>query len=139
MLKKAVLSLVYVLISTVFTNSLQRSGAQTIQLFSTEPLLLSNFSDLLPSSNQSAISLNSTPINEVNIRCDGAKYGFNPDILDCQNAIKYFHPGRDRIMFGERGPSMAENVFPLPYRFMGGKKSGHLTGPTRATAQVPFG
>ena len=81
-----------------------------------------NISNSLQLSNQTTIALNASAVdNEFGFVCDGSVYGFNPDVQDCLGALDKFGEGRDRIKFAQRHTPAAEeeNVFPLPWRWMG--------------------
>ena len=58
--------------------------------------------------------------NELQIECDGEKYGFNPNVADCQNAKSYYKHSTVLFEFGERHSGHSIDVFPLPFRLMGG-------------------
>ena len=104
------------------TDRPQGSGEQSIQ--QAAPLNSSLSSAIYNSSylsDQLGVPTNGTLGDSPNIRCDGKKYGFNPDIADCQTAIQYFLPSRMQLTYAQRGtPSQKGNVFPLPLRIMGG-------------------
>lgn len=60
------------------------------------------------------------PSNAMRIQCDGEKYGFNPNVSDCEEA-KSFHAGSPQLFtYGERHSGHGVDVVPLPYRLMGG-------------------
>ena len=63
--------------------------------------------------------LNASQENAYNIRCDGEKYGYNPNIIDCESAKEYLLPDTRIWVFGERHTGLPENIVPLPYRIMG--------------------
>ena len=54
------------------------------------------------------------------IRCDGARYGFNPSLSDCEGARSYIPPDSEQFNFGERHTGLPPDTFPLPYMIMGG-------------------
>lgn len=58
--------------------------------------------------------------NEVHIQCDGDKYGYNPNVGDCENARTIYKRSAVPFTFGERHMGHGSGVFPLPFRFMGG-------------------
>ena len=58
--------------------------------------------------------------NGIRIQCDGEKYGFNPNVPDCQNARSFYTRSSKLYTYGERHSGHDINVFPLPYRLMGG-------------------
>lgn len=103
-------------LALTFASPLQDAGDQTIQLSSVDFRSPANLSD-----NETAIRLNVS--NEIRIQCDGEKYGFNPDVADCQNARSYYKRSSTPFTYGERHSGHGINVFPLPYRLMGGMLS----------------
>ena len=77
--------------------------------------------DLLSPSNASTKDLSVSSGRGLNIQCDGAKYGFNPSLADCEGARGYFVPDSAQRTFAERHTGFSsEEVFPLPYMIMGG-------------------
>ena len=90
---------------------------------------LSPLQQLLPvniSKDDGAINLNAS--NDLQIQCDGEKYGFNPNVNDCQNARSYYKRSSRLFTYGERHSGHPTDVFPLPFRLMGGElqpPSGH--------------
>ena len=85
---------------------LQGAGEQTIQL------LPANISE-----DQFAGGLNAS--NELKIVCDGQKYGFNPNVPDCQDARTLYKRSAQPFTYGERHSGHGVDVFPLPFRLMG--------------------
>ncbi|KAF6237650.1 hypothetical protein HO173_003851 [Letharia columbiana] len=75
-----------------------------------EPIFPSNAS--VPTSNASAE-------NGFTIRCDGEAYGYNPNILDCEDAKEYLLPDASTWTFGERHTGLPADILPLPYLVMG--------------------
>lgn len=75
-----------------------------------EPMFPSNAS--VPTSNASAE-------NGFTIRCDGEAYGYNPNILDCEDAKEYLLPDASTWTFGERHTGLPADILPLPYLVMG--------------------
>ncbi|KAL9075171.1 MAG: hypothetical protein Q9161_001857 [Pseudevernia consocians] len=55
------------------------------------------------------------------IRCDGARYGFNPSLSDCEGARSSIPPDSEQFNFGERHTGLPPDTFPLPYIIMGDK------------------
>ena len=82
---------------------------------------LSNVIDLAFGSNVS----NSTTAMEApanfNVQCDGALYGFNPNIADCERAAQSIIPDREPFIWGERHTGLTVDFFPLPFAVFGGK------------------
>ena len=76
--------------------------------------------DLLGSSDGSIQELNASNGGGYDIRCDGAKYGFNPPLSDCESARSYIVPDLEQLTFGERHTGLPESTFPLPYVILGG-------------------
>ena len=105
MLSKSILVLAFRLMPT-FAGPLQDAGEQTIQLLRT------NISE-----NESAGEFNAS--NALKIECDGQKYGFNPNVPDCQDARTFYKRSAQLFTYGKRHSSHGIEVFPLPYRLMG--------------------
>ena len=78
-------------------------------------------SDPIFPSNASTPPLDTSAGNNLNIRCDGATYGYNPDIIDCESAKEYIDPEMTIWTMGERHTGLPEITVPLPYRIMGDK------------------
>lgn len=91
---------------------------QTVNLFT--GLNLTAPDRLFPS-NVSIQDLDASSGRGLNIQCDGAKYGFNPSLSDCELARSYIAPDTEQMDFGERHTGLPESTFPLPYIIMGGK------------------
>lgn len=62
-------------------------------------------------------------LGSFDIQCDGARYGDNPDIRDCEGARSIIPPDTEQRKFGERNTGLGDDVSPLPYLFMGGEIS----------------
>ena len=107
MLSKSILVLAVRLMLTS-AGPLQDAGEQMIQLLPT------NISE-----NESAGEFNAS--NALKIECDGQKYGFNPDVPDCQNARTFYKRSAQLFTYGERHSGHGAGVFPLPFRLMGGQ------------------
>ena len=103
---------------TILATPLQGIDGQTINL-STAPNLMS-LGLLSPSSTQ---DLNASTRNGFDIRCDGATYGFNPPLSDCESARSHIAPDSEQFNFGDRHTGLPESTFPLPYMIMGGTLS----------------
>lgn len=57
----------------------------------------------------------------MSVQCDGARFGYSPNLRDCQSAMKYIHPDSEQRTWKERDtPGLTDDEFPLPYRVMGG-------------------
>ena len=70
-------------------------------------------------SNTSLPALNASTTNRFNVHCDGATYGYNPNIIDCEQAVDYLIPDTTIYSFGQRHTGLPEGTVPLPYRIMG--------------------
>ena len=102
-------------VSTVWAELLQAGNGQTLEL--STPLNLTDLDLTVPFNT-------STPnLNALDIQCDGSKYGFNPNLADCDGARSYIAPDSEQQVFGERHTGLPDNVFPLPYAIVGGKQS----------------
>ncbi|KAF6220745.1 hypothetical protein HO133_003178 [Letharia lupina] len=77
--------------------------------------------DTNSASNDSTTSLNVTSGQPLRIQCDGASYGFDLDIFDCEQAKAYVPPNADQVQWADRHTGSQEQIFPLPYRAMGDK------------------
>lgn len=80
---------------------------------------------LLPASNLttlSELSASSTANADLKIQCSGQHFGVNPNIADCQSAKEYLSPDFVQYTWGLRHTGLGEDIFPLPYRIMGGQK-----------------
>ncbi len=96
--------------------------AAPLQGTNVQAMDLSNLTslDLLGSSDGSIQAFNASNRGGYDIRCDGAKYGFNPSLSDCEGARSYIVPDSEQLNFGERHTGLPESTFPLPYVIMGG-------------------
>ena len=61
------------------------------------------------------------PSANFQIQCDGALFGFNPNIADCERAAQSIIPDREQLLWGERHTSVAADFFPLPFAVFGGE------------------
>lgn len=64
--------------------------------------LTSNTSQSSLPLNGTTVTASDTVLNAPNIQCGGAKYGYNPNILDCEDAKEYVAPDTKQWTFGER-------------------------------------
>lgn len=103
---------------TILATPLHGTDDQTID--SSKGLNLTGLSLLFPS-NASIQDLDASSGRGLDIQCDGAKYGFNPSLSDCERARSYIAPDLDQMDFGERHTGLPESIFPLPYIVMGDK------------------
>ncbi len=65
--------------------------------------------------------LNTSAENAIGIECNGALYGFNPNIADCEGAAQSINPDSDQLLWRERHTGVDNEVFPLPFAVFGGK------------------
>lgn len=103
-----------VLLALTFALPPSSSEDQTIQLLPLDQLLPANVSRDSP-----ATSFNAS--NDLQIQCDGEKYGINPNVTDCQIARAYYKRSSQLFTYGERHSGYSVDIFPLPFRLMGGK------------------
>lgn len=75
----------------------------------------------LSMSNESVTSLEGTGGKGIHIQCDGSSYGFDLDILDCEEAKACIPPNPENVQWAERHTGWQKQIFPLPYRAMGNK------------------
>ena len=116
-------------LALTFASTLQDTGGPTMQLSPVDFLLPANISD-----NESANRLNTS--NAIQVQCDGEKYGFNPDVSDCENARSYYKRSSKPFTYGERHSGHDINIFPLPYRLMGGRQPESLKFFLSVSAQM---
>ena len=60
----------------------------------------------------------------LNIECNGALYGFSPNIADCENAAQSVMPDREQLIWGMRHTGLQFEFFPLPFAVFGGELMG---------------
>ena len=77
-------------------------------------------------SNGSVPSVNVTSDNKANIQCDGASYGVDLDIVDCEDAKAEVPASAEEYQWAERDTSWQKQIFALPYRSMGDKASCYV-------------
>lgn len=68
-----------------------------------------------------AAAVNSSALGALSVRCDGALYGFNPNIADCEGAAQFIVPDSEQLVWGERHTGLPVGIFPLPFAVFGGK------------------
>lgn len=79
-------------------------------------------SELLFSPNQPITTVNISIDNSFTVQCDGTRFGRNPDLADCQSARSYIIPDSEQRTWVQRHqPGQTGEVFPLPFRGMGGR------------------
>lgn len=66
-------------------------------------------------------ALNTSAENALSIECNGALYGFNPNIADCEGAARMIEPNSEEIIWGQRHTGLPRDTFPLPFAVFGGK------------------
>ena len=69
-------------------------------------------------------ALNMTAENAFNIECDGNRYGFNPNIADCEGAVQTIAPEWEPFVWGQRHTGLPVGTFTLPFAVFGGKSYG---------------
>ncbi|KAF6239980.1 hypothetical protein HO173_001588 [Letharia columbiana] len=68
-----------------------------------------------------AAAVNSSALGALSVRCDGALYGFNPNIADCEGAAQFIVPDSVQLVWGERHSGLPVGIFPLPFAVFGDK------------------
>ncbi|KAF6228107.1 hypothetical protein HO133_007835 [Letharia lupina] len=68
-----------------------------------------------------AAAVNSSALGALSVRCDGALYGFNPNIADCEGAAQFIVPDSEQLVWGERHTGLPVGIFPLPFAVFGDK------------------
>ena len=81
---------------------------------------------ILPSNESVTLPLNLTGSRDTQIHCDGASYGFDLDVFDCEEAKAYVPRGRDQVQWVERNTAWQKEHVPLPYRSMGSKAACYV-------------
>ena len=71
--------------------------------------------------NETVASLDVAGIDDIHIQCDGASYGFDLDIVDCEKAKAYIPASSKQVQWAERHTGWQKEIFLLPYRAMGNK------------------
>lgn len=116
-------------------NSTSRSNKSTTALKSNSDTILPPHppsilqalaSNLTSASNGSVPSFNVISDNRVHIQCDGASYGFDLDILDCEQAKAEIPANAEEFQWAERHTKWQKEIFALPYRSMGDKASCYV-------------
>ena len=103
--------------STILSTPLQGPDGQTIELSTAQNV---TSLELLFPSNASIQDPNASSGRGLDIQCDGARYGFNPSLSDCEGARSYIQPVSEQFIFGERHTGLPSSTFALPYMIMGG-------------------
>lgn len=99
--------------------------ATPLQMMSDEtasPSVSPNLIDVAFASNISSMTpaLDTSAENYM-VVCDGARYGFNPNIADCEGAVQSIDPDSDQMVWGERHSRLPVEYFPLPFAVFGGE------------------
>lgn len=82
--------------------------------------------NLTSASNGSVPSFNVTSDNNEHVQCDGASYGFDLDIGDCEQAKAEVPPSAEEFQWAERQTGWQKEIAALPYRTMGEKASCYV-------------
>ena len=83
--------------------------------------------DLEPTSPSDESTLPSVTGNQdTHIHCDGASYGFDLEIFECEEAKAHFPVDGNQVQWAERHTGWQKRIFPLPYRAMGNKASCYV-------------
>ena len=92
-----------------------QSRENSVPVLSAAPIIAT---PTLPS-NISLPALNASTENRFIVHCDGATYGYNPNLIDCDQAVDYLMPDTTIWTFGQRHTGLPDSTVPLPYRVMG--------------------
>lgn len=106
----------------------QATTLTTLNLTSVDPVLPLNASNQDPSASS---------VSGLDIQCNGAKYGFNPSLSDCENARLYITPDSEQIIFGQRHTGLPGSTFPLPYMIMGGTLKNAMMNSIQSLSHNP--
>ena len=101
-------------LALAFALHASNSEEQTVQLSPLDQLMPAN-------TRKDGIATNSNISNTLQIQCDGEKFGFNPNVTDCQDARSFYKRSSQLFTYGERHSGHPTDVFPLPFRLSGGK------------------
>ena len=104
----------HVPLALTFALPTSNSEEQTVQLSPSDQLMPAN-------ARKDDIATNSNATNALQIQCDGEKFGFNPNVTDCQDARSFYKRSSQLFTYGERHSGHSTDVFPLPFRLSGGK------------------
>ena len=115
--KRQIMFMRYVFMTFPFWAWATPLQGQTMDL---SPALNLTSLDLLFPPNATVQNLDASSGRGLDIRCDGATYGFNPSLSDCEIARSFIEPIQEQFVFGERHTGLPESTFPLPYMMMGG-------------------
>ena len=85
-----------------------------------------DLNSIFPSNGTVGLPFNLTGSEDTHVQCDGASYGFDLDVLDCEDANTYVPPGRDQIQWLERNSTWQKESVPLPYRAMGSNATCYI-------------
>ena len=116
---KRLLTIICVCICDVLANPLQLPDTQTLVLGESKNLTNSMFA----SNATTNVSAQNTSFGRsLTLSCNGTRYGFNPNIADCEGAVALIVPDTDQMVWGLRHTGLSpDDVFPLPFVVFGGK------------------
>ena len=123
------MSLKYALVLTsyigilVLANPVTLPNDTLIQIHPASDLSL-GFQPTFPSNESTLPSV--TGNQNTHIHCDGASYGFDLEIVECEEAKAYFPVGADQVQWAERHTGWQKRISPLPFRTMGEKASCYV-------------
>ena len=104
----------------LLARSIRAVNDETLQTDIVDLRIPSQSSSALSSSNATSSQVNASTPNEYSVQCDGSQYGYNPDLVDCEDALSHQMTGRVLVEFRQRDGAAAHGVVTLPYRLMGG-------------------
>ena len=81
---------------------------------------------MLNPTSASNTTVNGTSDNRGHIHCDGASYGFDLDISDCEDAKAEIPASAYVMQWAERHTGWEKRISTLPYRSMGDKASCYV-------------
>lgn len=85
------------------------TALQQLGSHETAILLPSTTSQTHLSSNTSLSSVIVTALPGLEVQCDGATYGYNPNIVDCEDAKEYLTPDTKEYTFGQRHTGLSDD------------------------------
>ena len=100
--------------SRISANPLQAIDSQVLGV-STRP----NRTALASTTITPYLNANFSAPNPLDIRCDGATYGFDLDQHDCESAHSSIYRGMEQEIFGQRHSDLHDITWALPYIIMG--------------------
>ena len=105
--------------SLVLSKPLESIAFQTIQLPTANYSGAQDGSDMTHIWSDNSASFNATVAKDAIVKCDGASYGFDLDVDDCELAKAYVMRGAEQMLWAERNTGWQKKIVPLPYRAMG--------------------